>query len=1262
MRCTDKEIETMNTRMAMAGLALLLALPAGALAQYTWTGNNNNNWDNNSNWTGQSGYPDDPADNVVFTDSPNRFSVDLRGGDRDVGNMSFSAIGANHYSFESNNGGTGILRINGNLKADSGDSTLNSSVTFNSDVNLLQAADSTWNLGAVKFNMDANLGGSASIDFVRGTLRLYAANDFSGNMHITAPATVELHHANALANALVTLDRPDNGLDLTSVDASLGALAGTGRLDVGSTTLTVGSIDLDTTYSGNLRGTGNLVKLGRGDWTLSGNNTFTGTVTLGDGILTLGSITIGSDNALINNTVIVKTVDGLNMGGADRTIGGLGGGGVVNLTDRLSVGNNNTDTTFGGAFDGAGSLMKIGTGTLTLTGHSSFTGGTVCADGVLQIRADYNLGDVAGNVTFDGGQLTVDRSISMARDFDFASALSTGALGVTDGNTARLDGSLTGLGAGSAFTKSGPGTLTLRGAATNTGAWLNTSSGILNVAGGADMDSLEAASGEVNLGTNAVNLQGDGTNVLFCHGSGAVNIDNGAVVTLTGTGGSNRTVLTGDARLTIQDSGSTLVTPRLDIGPSGTGSAVVEVGSGGGIEAGRVQVGDLGADTGAAGTLTIASGGEVVADQIVLYRRGSIAISDGGTLATDTLFDGDSASHPISISDPSAGSALTVGVSDGSSSVATLIEDAAAGAGSLNKIGAGTLELTQANTYSGGTIIDGGTLRAGNTSGSATGTGGVVVNASGTLGGNGSVAGTTIVQSGGTIAPGASTGELSLSNATFKAGSTLAIELAGVSDFDHLRVDGTATLGGTLDLSYLSGFTASPGDSFIVLSAAPVIHRFDAVNFPDGQAWTIDYDRSLGTVTVSVGCADADSDGVCDANDICPGFDDTLDADTDGIPDGCDGCPSSPNVYNVTQHAHYPTIQAAIDASTDGDVIQLGACTFHEDNITLLGGKSLTLRGAGMDQTTLDGGNDDTDPAIRIDADQVTTASLSGFSITNSNSNAIRIVNGDVSLDSVRFQNCTGAPALSSDTQVYLKKCIFTGNSGAFASAHFGGFQAILLQCLFHDNTTTFAIDSTASIGFLAVNCTIPMANSGTIHGSGGPVGAVNCILGAEMDVDSGVETDMINNLYPGATGDNIPGMAEFVDAANGDYRLAPGSLGIDAADFGHYDFFSYSDPTDLAGNPRTHDDPGTMDTGSGNPTYLDIGAFEFQGTTTCGAGGDLGNDGDVDRYDYGHFAICMNGPTGGLDPNCGCLDLDADGDVDLRDYAAFQINFTGPQ
>ncbi|RMF83100.1 MAG: hypothetical protein D6744_05355, partial [Planctomycetota bacterium] len=39
------------------------------------------------------------------------------------------------------------------------------------------------------------------------------------------------------------------------------------------------------------------------------------------------------------------------------------------------------------------------------------------------------------------------------------------------------------------------------------------------------------------------------------------------------------------------------------------------------------------------------------------------------------------------------------------------------------------------------------------------------------------------------------------------------------------------------------------------------------------------------------GCPDSDGDGVCDPNDLCPGFDDNLDTDGDGVPDGCDICP-----------------------------------------------------------------------------------------------------------------------------------------------------------------------------------------------------------------------------------------------------------------------------------------------------------------------------------------------------------------------------------
>ncbi|MGM5471000.1 T9SS type A sorting domain-containing protein [Flavobacteriaceae bacterium LMO-SS05] len=49
-----------------------------------------------------------------------------------------------------------------------------------------------------------------------------------------------------------------------------------------------------------------------------------------------------------------------------------------------------------------------------------------------------------------------------------------------------------------------------------------------------------------------------------------------------------------------------------------------------------------------------------------------------------------------------------------------------------------------------------------------------------------------------------------------------------------------------------------------------------------------------GNIDEDCDCPDADGDTVCDADDICPGFDDLADADGDNIPDGCDACPSDP--------------------------------------------------------------------------------------------------------------------------------------------------------------------------------------------------------------------------------------------------------------------------------------------------------------------------------------------------------------------------------
>jgi len=165
----------------------------------------------------------------------------------------------------------------------------------------------------------------------------------------------------------------------------------------------------------------------------------------------------------------------------------------------------------------------------------------------------------------------------------------------------------------------------------------------------------------------------------------------------------------------------------------------------------------------------------------------------------------------------------------------------------------------------------------------------------------------TTVNAGATVSPGASAGALTLADVSFNPGSTLAIELGGMTagtDHDQLVVNSGATLGGTLSLNYISAFTATPGQTFIIVDAGTLDGTFDAVSFPDAQSWFIDYDNSAGTVTVGP-CNDSDGDGVCDSADICPGGDDNVDSDGDGVPDFCD-CPGD------------------VDGDNDVDITDLG--------------------------------------------------------------------------------------------------------------------------------------------------------------------------------------------------------------------------------------------------------------------------------------------------------------------------------------------------
>ena len=116
-------------------------------------------------------------------------------------------------------------------------------------------------------------------------------------------------------------------------------------------------------------------------------------------------------------------------------------------------------------------------------------------------------------------------------------------------------------------------------------------------------------------------------------------------------------------------------------------------------------------------------------------------------------------------------------------------------------------------------------------------------------------------------------------------------------------------------------------------------------------------------------------------------------------------------------------------------------------------------------------------------------------------------------------------------------------------------------------------------------------------------------------DVEGGLGEGTID------VGGNINADPRFVDA---DLRLSAGSPCIDSADSASYVFGSL---VDLDGAARAVDDPSTPNTGVGAINFLDMGAYEFQGSAGPG----------FDRADF-----------------------DEAGDVDLDDCALFQARFNG--
>ncbi len=184
------------------------------------------------------------------------------------------------------------------------------------------------------------------------------------------------------------------------------------------------------------------------------------------------------------------------------------------------------------------------------------------------------------------------------------------------------------------------------------------------------------------------------------------------------------------------------------------------------------------------------------------------------------------------------------------SNATAIIDSKLTGSGALAKTGSGMLILNGVNTYSGGTSVSAGTLEIGDAAHpTASILGDVAVGSGGTLRGHGSIGGN--VTNDGVVRPGGSIGTLTiLGNYTQSPTGTLFVDVSPTTA-SQLKVGGTATLAGTLNVLYGPGTYSAT--SFRIIDAASVTGRFASVtsNAPDELAQSVQNLADGSTLTLA---------------------------------------------------------------------------------------------------------------------------------------------------------------------------------------------------------------------------------------------------------------------------------------------------------------------------------------------------------------------------------------------------------------------------
>ncbi len=991
--------------------------------------------------------------------------------------------------------------------ADRDDAVTDAHGTFN-----LTNADGSFAVNTVLENVDATLDpasatgwdGTSLIKQGAGTLILNAENTYTGGTTIsggtlvatnvdalgsgdvTDDATLELNTGGTFDNAIggsgnvvksgadtLTLSGSNSYTGGTTISGGTLVASNVEALGTGDVTNNA-TLELNTggDFINNIGGTGRVEKSGDDTLTLSGSNTYTGGTLINGGTLVASNVeALGTgdvtdnatlelntggtfDNAISGSGQVVKSGDEtLTLSGTNSYTGGTTiSGGTLVATNVEALGSGdvtddatlelNTGGTFDNAISGSGQVVKSGDKMLTLSGANSYSGGTLISDGTLvasNVEA-LGTGDVTNNATLalnTGGDFTNNISgsgqvvksgddtltLSGANSYTGGTTISGGtlvatnvdALGtgdVTNSSTLELntggtfDNAISGSGQ---VVKSGDETLTLSGSNTYTGGTLISGGTLVatNVEALGSGDVTDDATLELNTGgtfDNAISGSGQvvksGDKMLTLSGansySGGTLISDGTLVASNvealGTGdvtnnatlelntggdftnnisGSGQVVKSGDDTLTLSGansytggttiSGGTLVATNVEALGSGdvTNNAVLELNTGGTFDnaiSGSGQVVKSGDKTLTLSGANSYTGGTTINDGTLVANDvnalGTGDVTDNAVLELNTGGDFDNAISGSGQVVKSGDETLTLSGANsytggtlisGGTLVATSVEalgsgdvtdnavlelntggtfdNAISGSGQVVKSGDKTLTLSGANSYTGGTTISGGTLVASNVN--ALGSGDIDNYASLQLNASGQfVTANLTTHDNATTAIGAGSA-LRANTLTQEANSTLAVHLTDSNSGAIVTAD-HANLGGTLDITGIGNVAKSwTRDAY----AYTLIDTDSAINSDFAQFTVAGMDaKQVDFLTVD-GRVNAADDTRYDVTASLSWYADSDNAATDAH-----------GTFTLSEQGHSFTLNTAL---TDVDA------TLNPDSATYWDGKSLIKRGAG---------------------------------------------------------------------------------------------------------------------------------------------------------------------------------------------------------------------------------------------------------------------------------------------------------------------------